>query len=85
MDGPSLELGAGTTVAQAGGGILGITIPIRGGMEISGGAGYPAGAPTLIRTDLPAIGNSEEDSAHLFTLQAGYLRISTSPTSQILI
>lgn len=47
--------GAGTTVALAGGGIPGMVIPI-------GGAGYPAGAPTLIRSDPATIGNSEEDS-----------------------
>jgi hypothetical protein len=54
--------GAGTTVALAGGGIPGMAIPIGGGPEIIGGAGYPAGAPTLIRSDPATIGNSEEDS-----------------------
>ncbi|MGA9152495.1 MAG: hypothetical protein WBZ36_18115 [Candidatus Nitrosopolaris sp.] len=43
--------GAGTTVALAGGGIPGMVIPIGGGPEIIGGAGYPTGAPTLIRSD----------------------------------
>ena len=53
--------GAGTMVALAGGGIPGMVIPGGGGMEIIGGAGYPAGAPSLIRTDLTTIGNSEEE------------------------
>jgi hypothetical protein len=56
----------GTTVARAGGGTPGMAIPIRGGTEIIGGAGYPAGAPTLIRTDLTTIGISKEDSTYLF-------------------
>ncbi len=56
----------GTTVALAGGGIPGMAIPIGGGTDIIGGAGYPAGAPSLIRTDPATIGNSEEDSTYLF-------------------
>jgi hypothetical protein len=48
---------AGTAFGLAGGGIPGIAIPIGGGTEIIGGAGYPAGAPILIHTDLTTIGN----------------------------
>jgi hypothetical protein len=58
--------GAGTMVVLAGGGIPGIVIPIGGGTEIIGGAGNTDGAPSLIRTDLTTIGNSEEDSIYLF-------------------
>jgi hypothetical protein len=47
--------GAGTTVALAGGGMSGMVIHIGGGTEIIGEAGYPAGAPTLIRTDPPPL------------------------------
>ena len=43
--------GAGTTVALAGGGIPGMAILGGGGTEIIGGAGYPAGVPSLVRTD----------------------------------
>ncbi len=57
---------AGTTVALAGGGIPGMAIPIGGGTDIIGGAGYPAGAPSLVSTDPTTIGNSEEDSTYLF-------------------
>jgi hypothetical protein len=56
---------AGTMVALAGGGMPGMAILIGGGAEIIGGAGYQAGAPTLIRTD-PHEGF--EDSASLFFL-----------------
>jgi hypothetical protein len=55
--------GAGTTVALAGGGIPGMVIPIGGGTEIIGGAGYPDGVPSLIRTE-PYQGF--EDSTYLF-------------------
>ena len=41
-------------------------IPIGGGTEIIGEAGYPVGAPSLVRTDHTTIGNSEEDSTYLF-------------------
>ncbi len=57
---------AGSTVALAGGGILGMVIPGGGGTEIIGGAGYPVGDPSLVRTDRTTIGNSEEDSTYLF-------------------
>jgi hypothetical protein len=52
---------AGTTVALVGGGIPGMVIPGGGGTEIIGEAGYPVGAPSLVRTDPTTIGNSEED------------------------
>ena len=42
---------AGTTVTLVGGGIPGTAILGGGGTEIIGGAGYPAGAPSLVRTD----------------------------------
>jgi hypothetical protein len=42
---------AGTTVALDGGGIPGMAIPGGGGQEIIGEAGYPVGAPSLVRTD----------------------------------
>jgi hypothetical protein len=42
---------AGTTVALVGGGIPGMVIPGGGGTEIIGEAGYPVGAPSLVRTD----------------------------------
>jgi hypothetical protein len=44
---------AGTTVTLVGGGIPGMAILGGGGTEIIGGAGYPAGAPSLVRTDPP--------------------------------
>ena len=49
----------------AGGGNPGMAIPIGGGTEIIGVAGYQAGVPTLIRTD-PAVIGSDEDSIYLF-------------------
>ncbi len=67
---------AGTTVALAGGGIPGMAIPIGGGTDIIGGAGYPAGAPSLIRIDPATIGNSEEDSTYLFIF---YERLISTP------
>jgi hypothetical protein len=42
---------AGTTVTLDGGGIPGMAIPGGGGQEIIGEAGYPVGAPSLVRTD----------------------------------
>ena len=42
---------AGTTVTLVGGGIPGTAILGGGGTEIIGGAGYPTGAPSLVRTD----------------------------------
>jgi hypothetical protein len=56
---------AGTAVALAGGGIPGMVIPGGGGTEIIGEAGYPIGAPSLVRTDTITIGNSKEDSTYL--------------------
>ena len=44
-------LAAGPIVALAGSGIHGMVLPIGCGTEIIGGAGYPAGAPSLVRTD----------------------------------
>jgi hypothetical protein len=67
IDGTDMVIGeAGTMVALAGDGIPGMAIPIGGGTEIIGGAGYPAGTPTLIHTDPTIIGNSEQDSTYLF-------------------
>jgi hypothetical protein len=45
--------GAGTTVALAGGGVSGMVIHGGGGTKIIGGAGYPTGAPFLVRTCNP--------------------------------
>jgi hypothetical protein len=45
--------GVGTTVALAGGGVYGMVIHGGGGTKIIGGAGYPAGAPSLVRTCNP--------------------------------
>ena len=59
IGGADMVIGAaGTTVAQAGGGIPGMAIPGGGGTETIGGDGYQAGAPTLVRTDPDSIDNS---------------------------
>jgi hypothetical protein len=47
--------GAGTTVALAGGGVAGMVIHGGGGVKTIGGAGYPAGARSLVRSDLTTI------------------------------
>jgi len=38
-------------IGEVGGGIPGMVILGGGGTEIIGGVGYPAGAPSLVRTD----------------------------------
>ncbi len=52
----------------AGGGIPGMAIPIGGGTEIIGEAGYPAGTPSLVRSDHTTIGNSKEDNLSFYFL-----------------
>ena len=47
--------GIGPTVVLAGGSVAGMVIHFGGGNKIIGGAGYPAGAPSLVRADLTTI------------------------------
>jgi hypothetical protein len=46
---------AGPTVVLAGGGVARMVIHFGGGNKIIGGAGCPAGAPSLVRADLTTI------------------------------